>query len=79
MERGPVPLPVLSGAVVVGWLLQVEGSLQVGPVVVVLWPLDILVGLDLGCKRRLKPRPLVVRCWHVHRVVSWLAEKCLVW
>ena len=35
MERGPVPLPVLSGAFVVGWLLQVEGSLQVGPVVVV--------------------------------------------
>ena len=79
MERGQVPLPVLSGAVVMEWLLQLEGSLQVVPVVVVLWPLDVLVGPDLGCKRRLKPRQLVVRCWRAHLVASWLVEEWLVW
>ena len=79
MGKGPVPLPVLVGAVVVEWLQQVEGPLQVVPVVAALWPLDVLVGLGLECERRLKPRPLVVRCRHVHRVVSWLAEEWLVW
>ena len=78
MGKGPVPLPVLVGAVVVEWLLQVEGPLQVVPVVAVLWPLDILVGLDLGCKRRLKLRRLVVRCQCGHQVVSWHAEEWLV-
>ena len=79
MGKGPVPLPVLVGAVVVEWLQQVEGPLQVVPVVAALWPLDVLVGLGLECERRLKPRPLVVRRRHVHRVVSWLAEEWLVW
>ena len=79
MERGQVPLPVLSGAVVMEWLLQLEDSLQVVPVLVVLWPLALLVGQDLGCKRRLKPRQLVVRCRRAHLVASWLVEERLVW
>ena len=79
MERGQVPLPVLSGAVVMEWLLQLEDSLQVVPVLVVLWPLVLLVGPDLECKRRLKPRQLVVRCRRAHLVVSWLVEEWLVW
>ena len=70
MGKGPVPLPVLVGAVVVGWLQQVEGPLQVVPVVAALWPLDVLVGPGLECEHRLMPRPRVVRRGHVHRVVS---------
>ena len=78
MERGQVPLPVLSGAVVMERLLQLEDSLQVVPVPVVWWQLVLLVGPDLGCKRQLKLRQLVVRCRCGHQVVSWLVGEWLV-
>jgi hypothetical protein len=79
MEREQVLLPVLRGAVVVERLLQLEDSLQVVPGPVVWWQLVLLVGPDLGCKRQLKPRQLVVRCLRAHQVVSWLVEEWLVW
>ena len=69
MGKGPVPSPVLAGALVVGWLQQVEGPLQVVPVVVALWLLDLLVGPRLECELQLMPRPWVVRRGRVHRAV----------
>ena len=69
MGKGPVPLPVLVGALVVGWLQQVEGPLQVVPVVVALWLLDLLVGPGLECELQLMPKPWAVRCGRVPRVV----------
>ena len=79
MERGQVPLPALRGAVVMERLLQLEDSLQVVPVPVVWWQLVLLVGPDLGCKRQLKLRRLVVRCRCGPQVVSWLVGEWLVW
>ena len=69
MGKGPVPLPVLVGAVVVEWLQQVEGPLQVVLVVVALWLLDLLVGPRLECVLLLLPKT-----WVAHR----RHEQCLV-
>ena len=78
VERGQVPLPALRGAVVMERLLQLEDFLRVVPVPVVWCPMALLVGPDLGCKRQLKLRQLVVRCRCGHQVVSWLVGEWLV-
>ena len=78
VERGQVPLPALRGAVVMGLLLQSEDFLRVVPVPVVWCPMALLVGPDLGCKRQLKLRRLVVRCRCGHQVVSWHVGEWLV-
>ena len=69
MGKGPVPSPVLAGALVVGWIQQVEGPPQEVPVVVALWLLDLLVGPRLECVLLLLPKT-----WVAHR----RHELCLV-
>ena len=75
MGKGPVPSPVLAGALVVGWIQQVEGPPQEVPVVVALWLLDLLVGPRLECVLQLLPRTWVVHRgperWMVLRPGEW--------
>ena len=78
VERVQVPLLALRGVVVMGLLLQSGDFLRVVPVPAVWCPMALPVGPDLGCKRRLKLRRLVVRCRCGHQVVSWHVEEWLV-
>ena len=78
VERVQVPLLALRGVVVMGLLLQSGDFLRVVPVPAVWCPMALPAGPDLGCKRRLKLRRLVVRCQCGHQVVSWHAEEWLV-
>ena len=75
MGKGPVLSPVLDGALVVGWIQQVEGPPQEVPVVVALWLLDLLVGPRLECELQLLPRPWVVHRGRVH----WLVLRPSKW
>ena len=78
VERVQVPLLALRGVVVMGLLLQSGDFLRVVPVPAVWCPMALPVGPDLGCKRWLKLRRLVVRCRCGHQVVSWRVEEWLV-
>jgi hypothetical protein len=67
--KGPALSPVLDGALVVGWIQQVEGPPQVVPVVVVLCLLDLLVGPRLERVFLLLPKTWVSHRRHEHCLV----------